>query len=364
MGDRAPFSTLLSQALVAFTIELDNEFEHQLLATAYRPFLVSMVMWCNFLRFVPAEGIKARELAATAGYSKPVHPSQPGMERWGYVKVERDPNDERAKPPKGDLVVRCGLTGQKALEIWEPLPTEIEARWRERLGPDAVDALTASLEGVVSEIDLELPAYLPVLGSKGLFATWDERERDGSQESLPLYTLFSRALLAFTLDFEHDFELSLPLGANVVRVLDEEGTPVRDLPDLSGVSKEAISMAMTYLENNGLVTLDTDPEKKRTKLVRLTPEGRKAQAAHHDRLDEVEKDWTSRFGGDTIDALRGALEGVVGHERFAEGLVPPPTGWRAKKPYRKRTEAFTERPREALPHHPMVLHRGGWPDGS
>lgn len=154
------------------------------------------------------------------------------------------------------------------------------------------------------------------------------------------------------------------MGANVVRVLDEEGIPVPDLPGLSGVSKEAINMAMTYLGNNGLVALEPDPEKKRTKLVRLTPEGRKAQDTHRDRIDEVEKAWTSRFGEEAIESLRGALEGIVGHERFSDGLVPLPMVWRAKKPHRRRTEAFTERPQEVLPHYPMVLHRGGWPDGS
>ena len=35
------------------------------------------------------------------------------------------------------------------------------------------------------------------------------------------------------------------------------------------------------------------------------------------------------------------------------GLEPYPDGWRAK----------VRRP-EALPHYPMVLHRGGYPDGS
>jgi hypothetical protein len=53
-----PLTTLLSQALVAYTIEFDNEFERQ---TPHRttllgqtggggPWLVSMVMWFNCLR--------------------------------------------------------------------------------------------------------------------------------------------------------------------------------------------------------------------------------------------------------------------------------------------------------------------------
>jgi hypothetical protein len=58
--DQLPLSALLSQVLVAFTIEFDNEFEHQVphrttnhgSATGSVPWLVSRVMWSNFMQFV------------------------------------------------------------------------------------------------------------------------------------------------------------------------------------------------------------------------------------------------------------------------------------------------------------------------
>jgi hypothetical protein len=66
-----PLSTLLSQVLVAFTIEFDNEFEHHMPHTTTRgpaahtrggPWLVSMPMWVNFLRFVDQDGTPLRDL--------------------------------------------------------------------------------------------------------------------------------------------------------------------------------------------------------------------------------------------------------------------------------------------------------------
>jgi len=45
-------------------------------------------------------------------------------------------------------------------------------------------------------------------------------------------------------------------------------------------------------------------------------------------------------------------------------LQPYPDGWRASKAYAARTQAVIDDPTAALPHYPMVLHRGGWPDGS
>jgi len=50
---------------------------------------------------------------------------------------------------------------------------------------------------------------------------------------------------------------------------------------------------------------------------------------------------------------------------LALGLEPYPDGWRAERtPYRAQTEAMLADPVSALPRYPMVLHRGGWPDGN
>jgi hypothetical protein len=54
---------------VAFTIEFDNDFEQQMPhrttnhgGLPHAPWLVSMVMWLNFMQFVPKDGIPTREL--------------------------------------------------------------------------------------------------------------------------------------------------------------------------------------------------------------------------------------------------------------------------------------------------------------
>lgn len=64
--------------------------------------------------------------------------------------------------------------------------------------------------------------------------------------------------------------------------------------------------------------------------------------------------WQARFGGPAIRAVREALGQLTGdHARLVAGLEPPPGGWRA-----------SQREPATLPHYPMVLHRGGFPDGS
>ena len=184
-----------------------------------------------------------------------------------------------------------------------------------------------------------------------------ERARDDGS-SLSLLTLLSRALLAFTIEFEREWELSLAISSNVLRVLDEKGVPLRGLPLLTGVSKEAVSMALGFLKERKYVTFAADPNVGRTKLVRITAKGREAQVAYVQRLGAIEEQWHARFGEDTIRGLRNSLQPLVGEtdanqSPLFRGIEPDPEGWRAN----------VQRP-NTLPHHPMVLHRGGFPDGS
>ena len=63
--------------------------------------------------------------------------------------------------------------------------------------------------------------------------------------------------------------------------------------------------------------------------------------------------------------LRKAMAGVLDQRAaLSEGLRPYPDGWRARKRYVEQTNAVIDDPTGRLPHYPMVLHRGGWPDGS
>ena len=105
----------------------------------------------------------------------------------------------------------------------------------------------------------------------------------------------------------------------------------------------------------------------RTKLVLLTAKGQREQDAYRKLLVAIEAHWRARFGEETINNLRESLEHLVvgppvddrsasepddGQSPLFRGLQPYPDNWRAKRP----------RP-TTLPHFPMVLHRGGFPDG-
>ena len=366
-GDaRLPLSALLSQVLVVFTIEFDNEGERRIQhwttnqgGARQGVWLTSLVMFSNCMQFVGEEGVRVGELEKLARTQTNLN----GMERWGYIDVAPDPADRRPKPPHSDWVIRATAKGRQAQEIWRPLFGDIEKRWEERFGKEEIGQLRESLGGIVRKIDVDLPDCLPIL-RYGLFSRERDYERrkpaareDGAESRLTLAALLSKVLLEFAIEYESESRLSLAISANVVRVLDEKGVRLRDVPLLSGVSKEAIAMAMGILRKAGLVVVGPDPT-GRGKVMRLTAKGRVAQDAYHRLVGEIEERWEVKFGKDAMRKLRESLERLVGdatqqRSPLFRGLEPHPGGWRA-----------TVRKPETLPHYPMVLHRGGYPDGS
>jgi hypothetical protein len=84
----------------------------------------------------------------------------------------------------------------------------------------------------------------------------------------------------------------------------------------------------------------------------------KARNIFQSRTADIEARWEVRFGERCIGPLRQCLERLVGEATIEtsplfRGMIPYPDGWRAAVPMATR-----------LPHYPMVLHRGGFPDGS
>jgi hypothetical protein len=157
MNRGLPLPTLLSHALVAFTIEFDNEAERQIChrttrhgstaGSLHAAWLVSMAMWSNCMQFVGEEGIPIRELERRAR----TNTNLAGMQRWGYITVEPDPADRRPNPPRSAWVVRATPAGRKAQEVWRPLFDVIEECWQTRFGQEAIRNLRASLERLVGE---------------------------------------------------------------------------------------------------------------------------------------------------------------------------------------------------------------------
>ncbi len=372
MPDAPPLSTLLSWLLVAYTIELDNEFEHGMRQlSARRAFRVSLVMWDNLLRLV-GEGVRVGDIPARAGLPVKLH-AYLAMERWGYVVVSPAPDDTRAKPPRRDWLVRPTAVGAKAVAVWGPLQRTIEQRWRERFGSQQIDELRRSLGDVVARIGVDRPRYLPVVtyGWAVEPAPPEHRRASGgfSPDTLGLSALLSLVLLELTLDFERQSSVSLALSANVLRLARRDVQPLNVLRQRAGISREAVAVAAAYLARHGLGVVESAPAPSRARTLHLTPKGEQVAAQYPRLCAAVESAWHERFGATAVAALRESLLAVVTQRegerwRLADGLAPHPDCWRAARPYLAQTTAMLADPTSGLPHHPLVTHRGGWPDGS
>jgi hypothetical protein len=374
---RLPLSALLSHALVAFTIEFDNAAElaipnHTTRSAPPRNgvWLASMAMWLNSMRYVGSEPITLGEVARLARTGMNLD----GMRRWGYISVDPGPGSPRYKARHDDLVLRATSRGLQARGAWQPLTGVIEQRWRERFGAAEIDRLRAALQQLATRLGPWLPDCLPILGfglySRGkgpredryqggepAYERGGERGRGEDVSALALPWLLARVLLALAMDYERESRISLAVAANLLRVLDDGGVRLRDLPELAGVSKEAIAMATGFTGRGDVTSIGTDPDGGRWKVVRITPKGRLARDSYTDRLESIEERWRQRFGVDVMAGIRSSLErlagaGGPGSPLFA-GLEPAPGNWRAGV-----------WPPQTLPHFPMVLHRGGYPDGS
>jgi hypothetical protein len=114
-------------------------------------------------------------------------------------------------------------------------------------------------------------------------------------------------------------------------------------------------MAMGLLRKGGVATEGPDPAGGRLKVTRLTARGTVLRDEYPSLAADIEQDWRARFGDERVTALRQALEPLLTGDPspLRAGLTPHPDNWRARI-----------KPPATLPHYPMTLHRGGYPDGS
>ena len=368
-----PLPTLLSQALVAHTIELDNEAEHQLPHRTTRqqdpdterdgPWLVSFALYANVLQYVDADDVTVAALRARARTKQLL---LGGLLRWGYIILTPPAGQPLRKPPQDDATVRARQAGLRAREVWSPLSALVDDRWRRRLGAPVIDRLDRALRAVFDALSIEPPAYLPVIhptqGGKVDAAPaarrHDGRTHRGSQRAARCRRSSAGSCTPSRSTSRRSARISLAISANTLRVLDASGTRLGDLPRsdrrVPGGQRHVRRMAGT-------------PRLRRDRAGHhgAPGQGRPADAERREGTAEVPPG-PARHGGVLADQVRRGRHGrppgcARGHRGrrdvraspLAPGLVPYPDNWRAR----------VRRP-EILPHHPMVLHRGGYPDGS
>ena len=370
--ETVPLSTLLTWAWVAFVIEADNAFEAICRDRGAQVFRISFAMWANGLRCIEEEGITVRDLRGATGAAC----NLPGLERWGWIRLGEDdhPNLGRERPRRAgygtsrgvtdSTVVRPRQAGSVARRVWPEVLERTELAWRDRFGSGAIENLRSALEGFGRQMPWSPPEVHPSDGFWTHIAeattahapqanpAADRPDADAARASgdmaKNLGPLLGRALVELTLDHEGGSQTSLPLAANGLRVVAGAPVATRELTARTGTSKEAVAMVTGFLQRKGLATAVPN------RMIVATTEGIEALYDYEEQAAAADR-----------PQLRSALESILGRrDELALGLVPPPGCWRGEGTYKRQTNRLLANPRSALPWHPMVLHRGGWPDGS
>jgi hypothetical protein len=342
---QVPLTALLSWTWIAYVIEVDNALEAAAAERFGRLFAISWPMWANGLRLIAEEGITLGELPHSARAQCNVA----GLERWGWIAVGDQSGTRRTgygtrRAMRADTVLRPTRAGGYARRLFPQVIETVEQRWRQRFGANLVDELRTGLAGQHAAMPWSPPEVRPSDG----FLTHVVDADDEFDDDAALVVLLGQGLTALTLEQERGAAVSLPLAVNFLRVLDAEPQPVKDVPARTGLSKEAVSMALRYLQRRHLTT--TDPAGR----VGVGPQGQLALHGYGRRALQSED-----------RSLRSALTRLLEQtEGLTAGLRPPEGAWRARRPYLAQTRRFLADPTGALPWHPMVLPRGGWPDGS
>ena len=111
-----------------------------------------------------------------------------------------------------------------------------------------------------------------------------------------------------------------------------------------GAAKETVTVMTGKLRREELVTISASKE------VAITDAGRHAAAEADATVAAVEAGWPSELRA-RLEPLVG--DGTVDGSALAEAIRAPEGTWRHRRPQP-----------QTLPHHPVISHRGGYPDGS
>ncbi|MFI1179723.1 MarR family winged helix-turn-helix transcriptional regulator [Streptomyces sp. NPDC020799] len=99
-----------------------------------------------------------------------------------------------------------------------------------------------------------------------------------------------------------------PTQVQLFAVLDEDGTTVSELARRMGVARQTAHQAVHALVATRLLEQVPDPASGRQRLIRRTPEGRRAHKQATRILERLEEELAGRIGRRALDALRSALE--------------------------------------------------------
>ena len=104
-----------------------------------------------------------------------------------------------------------------------------------------------------------------------------------------------------------------PAHTMLLTNIDVHGTRITNLAEQIGVSRQAVSTLVHYLEQHGYVTRSVDTTDRRAFIVTLTDEGWRLLADIVDIKMKIEANYSASLGVEQVQMLRSGLMKLVDH---------------------------------------------------
>lgn len=147
--------------------------------------------------------------------------------------------------------------------------------------------------------------------------TSEPRHTAPPQRRAPIHGLLDLAAQVAAEEFygrlhARGFEAVRPGHGCVFGNIEPDGSRLTDLAARAGYTKQTVGEVTTELEALGYVERVPDPADKRAKIIRLTELGREAQQAGRGLIEEMDAEWSRRYGKARVAELRELLEEIAG----------------------------------------------------
>ncbi|MGG3888021.1 MarR family winged helix-turn-helix transcriptional regulator [Metabacillus fastidiosus] len=110
---------------------------------------------------------------------------------------------------------------------------------------------------------------------------------------------------------ELGFEDIRPTHGFMFKCLIPNGATGIELAERLGITKQAVSKMVEYLEESGYVTRQAHPTDKRGKMIVLTEQGWSVVKAKEEILTEIEQRWIENIGVERMQMLKKDLKKIV-----------------------------------------------------
>ncbi|MED3687700.1 MarR family transcriptional regulator [Peribacillus butanolivorans] len=109
-----------------------------------------------------------------------------------------------------------------------------------------------------------------------------------------------------------------PAHGFMLKCIIPNGATGIELAEYLGITKQAVSKMVDYLEKSGYVMRQTHPTDKRGKIIVLTERGWLAVKAKEKILTEIEGRWSENIGTERMQMLKKDLSKLVFEENEGE----------------------------------------------